>query len=71
MRTPEKNFLTNLSKRGGINGYVALVMLGAVEKKQKELLKKFDIETIRAILNERRKYKYGEIFKNKDKASVS
>lgn len=50
-----KLFLQKQIQKGGQNAYCALLILGAMEHGNRDLLKKFNIMTVNIILNEYKK----------------
>lgn len=50
MNTSCKRFLKNLIAKGGQQSYVALLMLAAIERNEKELLKRIDFSIIQSNL---------------------
>ncbi|MDP4087448.1 MAG: hypothetical protein Q8934_23060 [Bacillota bacterium] len=55
-------FLESQAKKGGQQAYVAIIILGAIEKKNKDLLKRFNFSCIQQNLAARREQKFSSIF---------
>ncbi|QOY37663.1 hypothetical protein AWH56_008815 [Anaerobacillus isosaccharinicus] len=71
MNTPIQKFLQSKSIQSNETAIVALLILGAMEHNNKKLLQKFDVQTIRSIMRQRRLKQINEAIQNQETSVLS